>query len=96
LVLGHWSFNVPGVLCVSVVNPKISDGFVDMATKITWLGHNAWSIETGGKSILVDPFLDDSPTAPVKAASVNADYILLSHGHGDHVGDTVSGSPRRA
>jgi L-ascorbate metabolism protein UlaG (beta-lactamase superfamily) len=60
-----------------------------MATKVTWLGHNAWSIETGGKTILLDPFLDDAPTAPVKAAEVKADYILLSHGHGDHVGDTV-------
>jgi L-ascorbate metabolism protein UlaG (beta-lactamase superfamily) len=60
-----------------------------MATNITWLGHNAWSIETGGKTILVDPFLNDSPTAPVKADAVEADFILLSHGHADHVGDTV-------
>jgi L-ascorbate metabolism protein UlaG (beta-lactamase superfamily) len=61
-----------------------------MATTITWLGHNAWSIESGGATILVDPFLNDSPTAPVKSEGVNADYILLSHGHGDHVGDTVA------
>jgi len=61
-----------------------------MTTTITWLGHNAWSIETAGKSILVDPFLNDSPTAPVKADGVRADFILLSHGHGDHVGDTVA------
>jgi L-ascorbate metabolism protein UlaG (beta-lactamase superfamily) len=38
----------------------------------------------------VDPFLNDSPTAPVKAAGVKADFILLSHGHEDHVGDTVA------
>jgi L-ascorbate metabolism protein UlaG (beta-lactamase superfamily) len=61
-----------------------------MATTITWLGHNAWSLETGGATILVDPFLNDSPTAPIKAEAVKADYILLSHGHGDHVGDTVA------
>jgi L-ascorbate metabolism protein UlaG (beta-lactamase superfamily) len=61
-----------------------------MATTITWLGHNAWSVETGGKTILLDPFLNDSPTAPVKADAVKADYILLSHGHGDHLGDTVA------
>ena len=61
-----------------------------MATQITWLGHNAWSLETAGKTILVDPFLNDSPTAPVKADAVKADFILLSHGHFDHVGDTVS------
>jgi L-ascorbate metabolism protein UlaG (beta-lactamase superfamily) len=61
-----------------------------MSTTITWLGHNAWSIETGGTTILLDPFLNDSPTAPVKADGVRASYILLSHGHGDHVGDTVA------
>ena len=61
-----------------------------MSTNITWLGHNAWSIETAGTTILLDPFLNDSPTAPVKADEVKADFILLSHGHGDHVGDTVA------
>jgi len=61
-----------------------------MATTITWFGHNAWSVETGGTTILVDPFLDDSPTSPVKARDVTADCILLSHGHSDHVGDTVA------
>ena len=61
-----------------------------MSTKLTWLGHNAWSLETAGKTILVDPFLNDSPTAPVKADAVKADYILLSHGHFDHLGDTIA------
>ena len=60
-----------------------------MATQITWYGHNAWQIEMAGKTVLVDPFLDDSPTAPVKSDEVRADFILLSHGHGDHVGDTI-------
>jgi L-ascorbate metabolism protein UlaG (beta-lactamase superfamily) len=61
-----------------------------MATTITWLGHNAWSIEVAGTTILLDPFLNDSPTSPVKADAVKANYILLSHGHGDHLGDTVA------
>jgi L-ascorbate metabolism protein UlaG (beta-lactamase superfamily) len=61
-----------------------------MTTTITWLGHNAWSIETGDSTILLDPFLNDSPTSPVKADAVKGNYILLSHGHGDHVGDTVA------
>jgi L-ascorbate metabolism protein UlaG (beta-lactamase superfamily) len=60
-----------------------------MATHITWLGHNCWSIETSGRTLLLDPFLDDSPTAPVKADSVKADFVLVSHGHADHVGDTI-------
>jgi L-ascorbate metabolism protein UlaG (beta-lactamase superfamily) len=61
-----------------------------MSTTITWLGHNAWAIASGNTTILVDPFLNDSPTSPVKADDVNADYILLSHGHADHVGDTIA------
>jgi L-ascorbate metabolism protein UlaG (beta-lactamase superfamily) len=61
-----------------------------MATTITCFGHNAWWVEAGGHSILIDPFLDDSPTSPVKARDVEADFILLSHGHFDHVGDTVA------
>jgi L-ascorbate metabolism protein UlaG (beta-lactamase superfamily) len=61
-----------------------------MTTTITWLGHNAWSMEAAGTHILLDPFLNDSPTAPVKADSVKADVILLSHGHSDHLGDTIS------
>lgn len=61
-----------------------------MATTVTWFGHNCWSIETAGTTILLDPFLNDSPTSPVKADGVKANYILLSHGHGDHLGDTVA------
>jgi L-ascorbate metabolism protein UlaG (beta-lactamase superfamily) len=59
-------------------------------TTISWFGHNAWSIDAGVTTILVDPFLDDSPTSPVKARDVKADFILLSHGHSDHLGDTVA------
>jgi L-ascorbate metabolism protein UlaG (beta-lactamase superfamily) len=61
-----------------------------MSTTITWHGHNCWSIETAGSTILLDPFLNDSPTAPLKADAVQADFILLSHGHDDHLGDTVA------
>jgi len=61
-----------------------------MSASITWLGHNAWTIDSGGSTILVDPFLSDSPTAPVKASDVKAEFILLSHGHFDHLGDTIA------
>lgn len=60
-----------------------------MSTTITWLGHNAWAIDTSGMQILVDPFIDQSPTAPCKSDELPADVILLSHGHADHLGDTV-------
>ncbi|NUQ64153.1 MAG: metal-dependent hydrolase [Pirellulales bacterium] len=58
-----------------------------MASELTWLGHGSWLIATGGHHILLDPFLTDSPTAAVKADDVPADFILVSHGHFDHVGD---------
>ncbi len=61
-----------------------------MTAVLTWLGHGTWLIETDDTKILLDPFLDDNPSSPVKAADVEADYILISHGHFDHVADAVS------
>ncbi len=58
-----------------------------MASELTWLGHGSWSIATGDYHVLLDPFLDDSPVAPVKADDVRADFILVSHGHFDHIAD---------
>lgn len=60
-----------------------------MSFKITWYGHAALGFETGGYRVLVDPFFTGNPAASTKAESVAADFILLSHGHSDHVGDTV-------
>lgn len=61
-----------------------------MATKVQWLGHACLLVESDDKSILIDPFLTDNPAAAVKAKDVAADFILVSHGHGDHVGDTIA------
>jgi len=61
-----------------------------MSTEFTWLGHATWLVKTGRHAILVDPFLDDSPTATAKAADVSADFILVSHGHADHVADAAA------
>lgn len=58
--------------------------------KLTYFSHSAWKIETQGKVIIIDPFLDDNPTAPVKSKDVTADYIIITHAHGDHIGDTIS------
>jgi L-ascorbate metabolism protein UlaG (beta-lactamase superfamily) len=61
-----------------------------MTASLTWLGHGAWLLETAQKRVLIDPFLTGNPAAAVKPEAVTADFILVSHGHGDHVGDTVA------
>lgn len=57
---------------------------------IRYLGHSAFAIEAGGKTALIDPFLTGNPKAAASAGEVVADAILLTHGHGDHLGDTVA------
>jgi L-ascorbate metabolism protein UlaG (beta-lactamase superfamily) len=61
-----------------------------MTNTLTWLGHAALFLKIGETKILVDPFLSGNPQAAMKADSVQADYILVTHGHGDHVGDTIA------
>ncbi|MBN1121222.1 MAG: metal-dependent hydrolase [Anaerolineae bacterium] len=61
-----------------------------MTTKITWLGHAAFSLDIDGQRVLIDPFLSGNPKAAATHESLPADYILVSHGHGDHIGDTVA------
>jgi L-ascorbate metabolism protein UlaG (beta-lactamase superfamily) len=61
-----------------------------MATRVRWLGHACLLIESDGRHILIDPFLTDNPAAAAKASEVPADFILISHGHGDHVGDAIA------
>jgi len=61
-----------------------------MTLKVTWFSHACFLIQTAKAKLLIDPFITGNPLAPVKADSVSADYILVSHGHGDHVGDTVA------
>jgi len=58
-----------------------------MSYKFTWYGHATLGLETGKHHILVDPFFSGNPAATLSADKVPADFILVSHGHGDHVGD---------
>lgn len=57
--------------------------------KVSFHGHSVVKIETNGTTIIIDPFITGNGTSDLKAAEVKADVILLTHGHNDHVGDTV-------
>jgi L-ascorbate metabolism protein UlaG (beta-lactamase superfamily) len=61
-----------------------------MSIKLTWYSHACFLIEADSTQLLIDPFLTGNPLAPVRVDKVEADYILVSHGHGDHVGDAVA------
>ena len=60
-----------------------------MATPVPFLGPGPFLVETHGTHLLIDPFLTGNPAASTTADQVPADVIILSHGHGDHVGDTI-------
>ena len=57
--------------------------------QLTWLGHGGWKIETAGSTILLDPFITECPTATASADELTCDYLLISHGHFDHVADAA-------
>lgn len=57
--------------------------------KVSFHGHSVVMIETNGKKILIDPFINGNTQTDLDADTVECDVILLTHGHNDHVGDTV-------
>src|SRR5262245_54339627 len=81
---------MPPVLTVSPLLCSDTCGDFPMTTRLRWLGHAALYVESDGHKVLIDPFLTGNPVAAVAADQVQADFILLSHGHEDHVGDTVA------
>lgn len=61
-----------------------------MSVELTWYGHATWLVTTEDYRILLDPFFDENPAATVKAADVEANAILVSHGHFDHIADAAA------
>ncbi|QOY33901.1 metal-dependent hydrolase [Anaerobacillus isosaccharinicus] len=57
--------------------------------KLTYHGHSVVLIETNGKKIIIDPFLSGNSQTNLNVNELEVDVILLTHGHNDHVGDTV-------
>src|SRR6202043_2358016 len=58
--------------------------------EIRFLGHAAFELKHEGTTLLVDPFLTGNPKGAAQADELDADAILLTHGHADHIGDTVA------
>jgi L-ascorbate metabolism protein UlaG (beta-lactamase superfamily) len=58
--------------------------------KLTYLSHSGWLLECGNHTIVIDPFLEGNPMAKVKPSDIKADFIIVTHAHGDHLGDSIS------
>lgn len=64
-----------------------------MSISITWYGHATWMLDIQGAQahkVILDPFLTDNPSAPLKCEDVVVDTVLISHGHFDHVADAAA------
>jgi L-ascorbate metabolism protein UlaG (beta-lactamase superfamily) len=58
--------------------------------ELTYFSHSSFMLFDGKYRLLIDPFLSGNPTAPSGAQNVSADFIVLTHAHGDHIGDAFS------
>lgn len=58
--------------------------------KVTWFGQATVRIETHGTTLLVDPFFEGNPVCAIRSEEVEADCVLITHGHPDHLGDTIT------
>lgn len=61
-----------------------------MSFQFTYYGHSTFGLEIDEHQILIDPFFSENPTTEMDPDELEADFILITHGHGDHVGDAVS------
>ena len=61
-----------------------------MSVRLTWLGHSTWLLQSGEHRILIDPFLTENPSATASPDEIDADFVMLTHGHFDHVADAAA------
>ena len=61
-----------------------------MTVKLIWLGHATWLVESEQHRLIIDPFLTDNPAATFPADQVEVGFVLITHGHFDHVADAAS------
>ncbi len=62
--------------------------------KLTYYGHSAFLLDDGKTKLIIDPFIEGNPLSTIKEKDVNVNYIVVTHGHGDHLGDAISISKR--
>lgn len=55
--------------------------------KLIYHGHSVFEIVSGNNNIIIDPFFSGNPVAKVKAADIKSNFVVLTHAHGDHLGD---------
>ncbi|MDR7866848.1 MAG: metal-dependent hydrolase [Sporomusaceae bacterium] len=82
---------VLGLALLLVALPAAAaSGWSDGKTAVTFLGHAAFQLTSGDTTILIDPYLTGNPQAAAAPDVIKADYILVTHAHGDHLGDTAA------
>ena len=58
--------------------------------KLTYHSHSVFMLDDGASQVIIDPFLTGNPTASIKAEDIKAKFVVLTHGHGDHIGDAFT------
>lgn len=62
--------------------------------KLTYASHSTFILDDGTHTVVIDPFFTGNPTSPIAAADVRADFVVLTHAHGDHLGDGLAMAKR--
>jgi len=84
-------FGIMALLTVPMATNTYAGPGQAPAVTITWLGHAAFQLSSGGKTVLIDPWITGNPASPVSVEDITkADVILVTHDHFDHVGDTIA------